>query len=298
MIRVMTHQRIRDGFPGQRMLVLPRPVVQRLLSRSDAPEIVPTDAGYFPNAAWHEVPRPLGIRQTVLIYCVRGRGWSTGRRRRWNVAPGDLLVLPPDAPHVYGADESMPWTIYWMHVAGTRVPALRFLLCGEVGQGVVRVGHDSETVALFEEVYRLLEEGYGQTNLLLASLCAGHLLGRLVALSRARREVSDPRQRIEQVIAFLRMRLDSHIAVGELAAMVNLSPSHFAALFKRLTGYPTLDYFLRLKMQQAARLLDTTTLPIKNVAAQLGYDDQLYFSRQFRKIYGASPAQYRAVTKG
>lgn len=294
----MLHPRLRDGFPGQRMLVLPPPVVRRAMSQADAPEVMPTDAGWFPSAAWHEVPRPEGVGQTVLIYCVRGKGWAQCRQRCWAVRPGDLLILPPNTPHVYGADEDRPWTIYWLHVTGRRVEVLRGLMCGDDGQLVLPVGQDSELITMFEETYALLQDGYGPTNLLLASLCAAHLLGRLVTLSRQHREVSDPRQRIGQVIEFLRMRLDSRVTIGELASMANASPSHFSALFKRITGFSALDYFLRLKMQQAAHLLDSTALPVKSVAGQLGYDDPLYFSRQFRRVYGVSPVQYRGIRKG
>jgi YesN/AraC family two-component response regulator len=51
-------------------------------------------------------------------------------------------------------------------------------------------------------------------------------------------------------------------------------------------------------MQKAAHLLDTTSLPIKSIAASLGYPDPLYFSRTFHKIHALSPAHYRAIAKG
>jgi len=80
--------------------------------------------------------------------------------------------------------------------------------------------------------------------------------------------------------------------------MASLSSSRFAAAFKRQMGYPALDFFLRLKMQYAAELLDTTTLSVKEIADELGYEDPLYFSRRFRRIHSLSPAQYRATKKG
>ena len=48
-----------------------------------------------------------------------------------------------------------------------------------------------------------------------------------------------------------------------------------------------------LKMEQACQLLDSTELSVKGVAAELGYDDPLYFSRQFSKTVGLSPRAYR-----
>jgi AraC-like DNA-binding protein len=93
-------------------------------------------------------------------------------------------------------------------------------------------------------------------------------------------------------------RLGDRLSVGELAAEARLSPSYLAAAFKRKTGFAVLDFFLRLKMQRACLLLDSTGLPVKSIAADLGFDDPLYFSRCFHRVHECSPTQYRAARKG
>jgi len=80
--------------------------------------------------------------------------------------------------------------------------------------------------------------------------------------------------------------------------MAGLSESHFAALFRRATGYGALEYQIRLRMGLARVLLDTTARTISSIAHQVGYSDPLYFSRQFRRIHGMSPSQYRSQDKG
>ena len=72
---------------------------------------------------------------------------------------------------------------------------------------------------------------------------------------------------------------------------------HYSDLFRRQTGYPPKDHFLRLKIQRACQLLDTTELRVVEVAEALGWSDAFYFSRCFRKIIGISPRAYRAVVK-
>jgi AraC-like DNA-binding protein len=74
---------------------------------------------------------------------------------------------------------------------------------------------------------------------------------------------------------------------------VNISPSHYFALFKRRTGRAPMDYFTRLRMAEARRLLDTTTSSVKEVAAVLGYDDPFYFSRVFKSVNQVAPSNYR-----
>ena len=80
--------------------------------------------------------------------------------------------------------------------------------------------------------------------------------------------------------------------------MVGLSASHYAALFRRATGYGVLEYQTRLRMALARELLDTTDRSVASIAREIGYTDPLYFSRHFTKVHGASPTAYRALAKG
>jgi AraC-like DNA-binding protein len=102
-------------------------------------------------------------------------------------------------------------------------------------------------------------------------------------------------EKIEQSIRFMREHLDKPLQVAKLAALVNISPSHFFALFKRRTGCAPIDFFIRLRMDHACRLLDGTLLNVKEVAAALGYDDPFYFSRAFKAVNHVAPSEYRMM---
>jgi transcriptional regulator GlxA family with amidase domain len=104
---------------------------------------------------------------------------------------------------------------------------------------------------------------------------------------------SEAVRKIEQSIAYMLRHLDEPLQVTTLAARASISPSHFFALFKRRVGCAPIDYFIRLRMQHACRLLDETSLNVKEVAAALGYDDQFYFSRVFKAINNVPPSRYR-----
>ncbi|HNW55438.1 MAG TPA: helix-turn-helix transcriptional regulator, partial [Bacteroidales bacterium] len=59
------------------------------------------------------------------------------------------------------------------------------------------------------------------------------------------------------------------------------------------TGHSPIDYFIQPKIQRSCRYLDNTVLSIADVAREIGFDDQFYFSRQFRKVMSMSPREYR-----
>jgi len=104
-------------------------------------------------------------------------------------------------------------------------------------------------------------------------------------------------QKIEQSITYMMKHLDKPLQVATLAATVNVSPSHFFVLFKRRTGCPPIDYFIRLRMQRACQLLTAGSLHVKEVAAALGYDDPFYFSRVFKSVNRVAPSEYRTQKK-
>ena len=97
---------------------------------------------------------------------------------------------------------------------------------------------------------------------------------------------------------YLESRIDGTIQVGELAAIVGMSPSHLSALFREATGGGPASFHTSLKMARARVLLDTTAASIAEVATAVGYADPLYFSRHFRRVHGISPSRYRSHHKG
>jgi AraC-like DNA-binding protein len=83
------------------------------------------------------------------------------------------------------------------------------------------------------------------------------------------------------------------LALGEIAREAGLSVSHFCALFRTQIGVTPMDYFIKLKLQKARRLLVNSALTVQEVAQQVGYGDRYYFSRLFRKLHGVPPMAYR-----
>ena len=64
-----------EGFPGQRIVVLPRSAVGRLTTHPVLGRLLLTDIGYYPNALGHFFEREQGVNQAIFIYCTKGRGW-------------------------------------------------------------------------------------------------------------------------------------------------------------------------------------------------------------------------------
>jgi AraC family transcriptional regulator, arabinose operon regulatory protein len=290
------HAHRREGFPGQRMRVLPRPLVVSALSSPPMSQLLVTDVGYFPRASTHGRARKHGAAQHVVIVCAAGRGTCTLPSGVHQVRAGQALAIPAGLPHRYEADADEPWTIWWMHLVGQQVPSLLAAIGATPEQPVFGLGDPARVVSLIDTIIRRMERDETMATLLASSGAAWHAMALLAADRRTiSRQQSDP---IEATIEHLRANVSTRISLADLAGMAGLSVSHYSALFRRATGYGALEYQTRLRMGTARELLDTTDRSIASIAAQVGYTDSLYFSRQFRRIHGTSPTEYRSHDKG
>jgi two-component system response regulator YesN len=88
--------------------------------------------------------------------------------------------------------------------------------------------------------------------------------------------------------------MDADISLNDVAAQVNLSPSHFSAVFSQEIGQTFKEYLTEVRLKRAKELLRTTTLKAFEIADQTGYSDPHYFSQVFRKHTGATPLEFRS----
>lgn len=83
------------------------------------------------------------------------------------------------------------------------------------------------------------------------------------------------------------------ISVDELAELVHLSKSYYMWCFKKAVGIGAIEYLTQLRIKAALNLLQTTESSISDIALQCGYGNLSNFNRQFKRIVGCSPNQYR-----
>ncbi len=98
-------------------------------------------------------------------------------------------------------------------------------------------------------------------------------------------------------LELMRARLSEDISLDELAAEAQLSPFHFARMFKQSLGVPPRVYLTRLRVEKACELLERTDLPITEIALEVGYSSNQVLARVFHKHMRLSPSDYRRAVR-
>lgn len=292
---MLEDDRIGDGFPGQRITILPRPRVKLALSSPGTSSLVVTDVGFYPHALHHGRDRTVPVSQAIVIICAKGRGWFESGSGRVSVSAGQFLVIPPRILHSYGADDADPWTLWWFHVDGSLVDEW----CTIANLGPHPVARDladpTEAIGLVQQMLTRMQFDTTTSSILAAAGVAWHLMT-LLLVRQIR--VTSTHDVIESTALYLQEHYSEHIPVPELASRAQLSISHFSARFRQQIGQSVRTYVTDLRMSRARELLDTTTMAVASIAEAVGYEDSFYFTRQFKRIHGQTPTAYRRLRKG
>ncbi len=107
-----------------------------------------------------------------------------------------------------------------------------------------------------------------------------------------RKPTADRRDALELAKAYMDEHYGEELTIDRLAGIAELSPKYFVDLFKKQYGLSALDYLTRLRMGKAKRLMLVSDMLLKDIAHEVGYEDEFYFSRKFRKSVGLSPSAF------
>lgn len=102
----------------------------------------------------------------------------------------------------------------------------------------------------------------------------------------------DPR--VQKAMNFIEENYQRDLSLEKVAEAVRLSIWHLCHLFKSETGRTPVRYLKTVRMQQAKALLENNLLSIKEVMNKVGMSDQSHFAKDFKRVYGLTPSQFRA----
>ncbi|MEV8020266.1 helix-turn-helix domain-containing protein [Streptomyces sp. NPDC086554] len=238
--------------------------------------------------------RHAGTDDWLLLFTCRGRGRIRNAGAADVHADGrSFVAIAPGTPHDYGTDAAAgDWLLLWAHVQ-PQPEWLALLDWPQVAPGVGRVLLPDP---LADRVAAALTRAVSLSNSALANAALFGVNAVEEALlwcdtQNPRGERMDPR--LLAVLEHLSTCLAAPHTVRSLARVAGLSESRLSRLFTAQFGTSVMAHVEERRMDVACRLLRLSSLPVRDVARQVGYNDPLYFSTRFRRALGCSPSAYR-----
>ena len=105
--------------------------------------------------------------------------------------------------------------------------------------------------------------------------------------------LQDYQQRVNKVLHYINTHLDEDLDVVKLAKVSNFSPYHFHRIMRAFLNEPLKSYIVRIRLEKAALLIQSTNLKMADIAFKLGYDVPSSFNKAFKKQFGVSPSDYK-----
>lgn len=244
------------------------------------------------------------VHDYYLIHTVlEGEGLFQSGNFSQQCRSGDTFVIYPGSLFSYQAAQEQPWHYAWVALQGSAVSALLSDAGISREHPLLHSSNIRELHSLYERIrtafresaYPRLEslEASGWTRLLLHQFGINNL-SLLPAYPKELPEVID--RQIDQAVRWITLQYHQPLSINHIAATLGYHRAHLSKAFKQRTGLSPKQYLLKTRMDKASELL-RGTLTIDQIASSVGFNDALYFSKQFRKYTGMPPSEYRAVLR-
>lgn len=275
-----------------RRIVAPVVIRQQLKEHVLAKHCYPLAVGFYEKASSHEMSRKRHDDH-LLIYCFAGHGFLETECWSGKVKAGEVVLLPSGISHKYYADKQNPWSVYWAHFSGTQAGDYIAHMDYSEQRPVVFVGHSPILIAQFRAALNAASHAYNTVSLVYAANAIKQILTYVAKLiNDASTEVASGID-LDTIQTLMLQNLHKALSLEGLAKQANLSKYHFSKKYKQQTGYSPIQHFLRMKVEYARYLLETSDSTVQEIANKVGYDDALYFSRLFKTVEGLAPQPYR-----
>ncbi|NLW77827.1 MAG: AraC family transcriptional regulator [Ruminococcaceae bacterium] len=233
-----------------------------------------------------------GIRDHFLLHFVlSGAGYVTLDDAEYAIAGGDLFLAHPGRRVRHTAHQDDPWAYYWVAFSGAQAGGLAGCLPFTPDTPVYHTAHPGP----LRDALQALCDGHG-TRAHHGARSAG-LFCLFVALlleeiAIAEKDAGQPEPYLEKAVRFIHFNYARDITVDDIAKAAGLSRSHLYRLFMTAFGYPPITYLTNWRVQKACQLIESTSLSMSEIACSVGFSDQFYFSRVFKKAVGMPPSRY------
>lgn len=256
---------------------------------------IPAGSGYPPGEKKHPPEyRSVGSTGRVLnefqfVYISSGKGKFKTKTEEYGIQEGIGFLVFPGVWHWYAPDTETGWDEYWVGFTGEYGENLLRNDILSVDRPVLDVGINPTIVHLFQEMFEIAKrEPPGFQPKLTGSVI--RLLAHSLSFDQQRSHGSETEQLVQRARMVMEDYVFNNLEMEKISNQLSMSYTQFRTMFKDYTGQSPYQYYLNIKINKAKALLEAGEYNVKEVAYELGFENQYYFSRLFKKKTGVNPS--------
>jgi AraC-like DNA-binding protein len=228
------------------------------------------------------------VRNFYLIhYVYSGQGELHINKKVYKIQAGQFFLIYPKQMSYYKGDDKDPWLYGWIEFDGSFSEKL-----------MMATGFSEENHVLKDADNSV---GNALKNIIALGFCdfesiMSHFWFFIAALTKGRlfkKDENTSETYVSNAKNYIRSNIHKRITVSEIAGFLNIDRSHLTRIFKNICTVSPQQFIISLKMDMASQCLKKNSMSIKEIASSVGYDNQMEFSKLFKKHFNMTPTQWR-----
>ena len=244
---------------------------------------------------------PAARNHFLFHYIISGTGTlyaddSTGTTKTYHLKSGEGFLIFPNQITTYIADKELPWEYVWIEFDGLRAKEAMDTAGFSLDRPIFHTKKRDMSQKMEEElVYIATHSDETIFNII------GHLYlfldyfmrSTVSTVVKGSTKLQD--YYIKEAITYIEQNFQNDISVVDIANRLGINRSYFGKIFKQTLKQTPQEFLINYRMIKATELLRLTKMSIGDISKTVGYENQLHFSRAFKKIYNISPREWRNI---
>lgn len=238
----------------------------------------------------YEIVR-INADHTRLAYVISGSGYVEADDKIYKAESGSAYMLLKGKNHHYYANPDDPWQMIWINIYGD----LSNMMAKAYGLNNVYV-FECDIYKELRQIHEMLKTENEEESEISDKTCmVFHKILQMFHNSLPQKENISKDTLIMK--NYIDKNVDTKISINTIGDLINRCPSQASRIFKKEMKITPYEYHLKNKIDKATLLLETTDIPIKDIAFTLGFTDEHYFSDIFKRKTGLKPSECRKNIK-
>lgn len=256
-----------------------------VFSAKDVPTLGINSIGYAKNP---KVTRfgPTRRNEYIIHYILSGKGTYNGN----TVSKNQGFLITPQSFEEYYPDENEPWEFLWIIADDARMD-----------EYFAHIGANPETnIFSYDFAHKLQDVKHFLVANNMKTLNAAHISQLFFSIFRWHLEKNDATAQktaaeayVDFAVNYIKTNYHRHLTVDELTETLGVSQPYLFRIFKGAFAKSPKAFITDYRLGLAKQLLSSSNLPVSQIAASVGFEDALAFSKAFSKKEGESPSAYR-----